>query len=137
MPEPIRFLIDENVQASAGRLLAARGYEVRYSRDLLFASAPDMLLMTTALFEGFVVVTHDRDFRRLSKLIPHVYKTRAQRQWGRISLQVPETQAARYLELFLPEIEFLYHMATERHDRFLMTITRSGYQVTRGDLTGG
>lgn len=102
MPEPIRFLIDENVQASAGRLLAARGYEVRYSRDLLFASAPDMLLMTTALFEGFVVVTHDRDFRRLSKLIPHGYKTRAQRQWGRISLQVPETQAARYLELSCP-----------------------------------
>jgi hypothetical protein len=128
--------MDENVQVSAGEFLASRGYEVRYSRDLLFESAPDMLLITAALFEGFVVVTHDRDFRRLSKLIPHGYRTRAQHQWGRISLRVPETRATHYLAQFLPEIEFHYRLAVERHDRFLMTITRSGCQVTRGDLTG-
>lgn len=62
---------------------------------------------------------------------------RAQRQWGRISLQILEPQAAHYLEQFLPEIEFHFRLAAERGDRFLMTITRSGCQVTRGDLAGG
>ncbi len=83
MAEPIRFLIDENVQVSAGEFLASRGFEVVSSRELLFEAAPDVLLMTAALFEGLVVITHDKDFRRLSKLIPRGYKGRFERQSGR------------------------------------------------------
>lgn len=133
--DPIRFLLDENVQASAGEFLANHGFEVLSSRDLLFESAPDMLLMTAALFEGLVVITHDKDFRRLSRLIPHGHKGRFERQSGRILLQVPETKVTHYLEQFLPEIEFHYRLAVERKQRLLMTISQTGCHVTRGDLT--
>jgi hypothetical protein len=126
----IRFLIDENVPTSVGNFLADRGHSVIFAKDVFGESAPDPLLAFTAELEGIVVVTHDRDFRRFSKLIPSSARGRFARGAGRISLNVTEDHALGRVREELDVIEFHFERAVKARRRLMLVINETGIQST-------
>jgi predicted nuclease of predicted toxin-antitoxin system len=107
----IRFLIDENVDDLVGRYLSERGHEVLYARTSLGSMSPDQLIAFTAETRGLVVVTHDKDFRRFSQLLPVGFQRRFARVAGRISLNVKEPRAVQRIREEIEAIEFHYAQA--------------------------
>jgi len=103
---PIRFLIDENVPAAVSTFLRGRGHAVFPVGEYLAKGSPDALLTLAAEHEGLVVITFDRDFKRLAKQLPHGSRGRFERGAGRISLVLEEPQALRRIEELIETIEF-------------------------------
>ncbi|HEX7102693.1 MAG TPA: DUF5615 family PIN-like protein, partial [Nitrolancea sp.] len=67
----IRFLVDENVPAGVSTFLRDRGHDVFPVGEYLAKGSPDQLLTVAAELEGMVVITFDRDFKRLITQMPH------------------------------------------------------------------
>lgn len=67
MPEPLRFLLDENIPAFVAQALRTKGLDAVHVEDIGLKGASDSLLMTIGAAEGQVIVTRDRrDFLRLA-----------------------------------------------------------------------
>lgn len=63
----MRFLLDQDVPAEIGRVLARAGYEVVCERDVMTTSAADHEVFEHAVAQGLVLVTCNRDdFIRLA-----------------------------------------------------------------------
>jgi hypothetical protein len=73
-PGTFRFLIDENVRLSVTRFIQSAGYRATLSRERLESGVPDEDIVDVARGEQWVIVSHDRDFRRL--LAPAPFLTR-------------------------------------------------------------
>lgn len=121
----LRFLIDQNVQMAVARWLMAKGYEVLHVRDILAADSPDPLIAFVANQEGLIVVTHDKHFRNIAKLLPVGSRNTFASGSGRISLQVNEAYAVARLEDEWDAVLFHYHCAVQRNTRCLITITNT------------
>jgi hypothetical protein len=121
----IRFLLDENVSNSVIEVLEARGHEVYLARDVFAAGTPDRMLAVLTAHESLVVVTHDRDFRAISKLLPEESRSKFRRGAGRIQLSVPEIDARRYLERHLPLIELKYELCLQEGTPLLVEILKT------------
>jgi hypothetical protein len=126
----IRFLVDENAPRSIGRFLELRGHDVLYVGDQFAKSTPDTVLVVAAEFEGLVVVTFDRDFKRLVAQLPSGTRTRFSRQAGRISLRMDEHKAQARIEELVDVIEISYQFALARNQRFIMQISETSYTVS-------
>jgi hypothetical protein len=122
----IRFLLDENVSNSVIDILEARGHEVLLARDVFAAGTPDRMLAVLTAHESLVVVTHDRDFRAISKLLPEETRSRFRRGAGRIQLAVPEVDAKTHLERRLPLIELQYELCLQEETPLLAVIQKTG-----------
>lgn len=94
----IPFLVDENVPQEVTDFLRARGHTVFTVGEHLAKSSPDPLLTTIAEELGLVVVTFDRDFRRLIRRLPRGSGRAVPRRAGRISLTCDETEARARIE---------------------------------------
>lgn len=62
----MHFLIDENVPSSAVAVLQEIGQSVRRVVDILPAGTDDEALAALAQKEDWILVTHDKDFKKLS-----------------------------------------------------------------------
>ena len=119
-------LIDENVPNSVAKLLAERGHDVRYVRDLFPAGTPDPVIATIGDRLSAVVVTWDRDFERLVKRIPEGNRARF-RRLGRLSFRCNEVRGRELLERWIDMIEFHYQHAHAQPDlRMIVQIQESG-----------
>lgn len=126
----MRLLIDENVHIGVGAVFAAAGHDVTNVRDLLTLSTPDDVIADIADDENLIVVTHDRDFRRLIPQIPWGERRRFRETTGRISLSgVREPDAVRRVASLMPEIEFTYGRALIKGQRLIMSISTTTYSV--------
>ncbi|MBX6341300.1 MAG: DUF5615 family PIN-like protein [Thermomicrobiaceae bacterium] len=125
---PIPFLIDENVPASVGDFLRQRGHHVLAVGESLPKGSPDHLLTVTAEREGLVIVTFDRDFRRLIKTFPEGSRGKWRRA-GRISLACREPEALSRIQELIDVIEFSYARALERRGRLIMRISQTSYDI--------
>lgn len=125
----IRFLLDENVSRTVLDILEARGHEVLLAKDVTAAGTPDAVLAVLIAHESMVIVTHDRDFRSIRKLLPEQDRRRYARGAGRLQLQVPEVEARAYIEDNLPLIEFYYEDCLRKGKPFQMIIQRSGVKL--------
>lgn len=121
----IRFLIDENVPLTIGEFLRSRGHDVSIVGETLAKSSPDELLRTIAETHGYVVVTFDRDFKRLIRRFPEGTRSRFERHAGRISFTCNERDAEVRIEELLEVIEFHYAIANRQGKRFVMQISRT------------
>jgi hypothetical protein len=101
-----------------------------FAKDVFGESTPDPMLAFTAEFEGVVVVTHDRDFRRFSKLVPDSAKGKFKRGAGRISLSVTEDRALARVREELDVIEFHFERATRARRRLMLVINETGTHST-------
>jgi hypothetical protein len=126
----IRFLIDENAPQSIGRFLESRGHEVLHVGEQFAKRTPDSALVVAAEFAGLVVITFDRDFKRLVTQLPPGTRTRFNRQAGRISLRMHEPRALARVEELIDVIEVSYQFALARDRRFIMQISESSYTVS-------
>src|SRR5262249_14573575 len=97
----IPFLIDENVPRSVADYLKQRGHEVRYVREAFPPRSPDALISVVAADIAHVVVTWDRDFKRLANRL---------RRLSRLSFECDETDGRRLIEEYIRQIELHYEI---------------------------
>jgi predicted nuclease of predicted toxin-antitoxin system len=122
-------LIDEDVPQSAANFLAARGHNVAYVRDLFLGGSPDAIIAAVADKRGWIVVTCDRDYRRLAPRIPKGGKAGLKRM-GRIGLRCSQARALSRLEAEIELIEFEYGRRLSRKDsRLLIDVTDTTVSV--------
>ncbi|MGB3304648.1 MAG: DUF5615 family PIN-like protein [Thermomicrobiales bacterium] len=122
-PVVMRFLMDENVDDAVGGYLSTLGHDVIYSRDVLNAAAPDAVLLHLSLQFGLIVVTHDRDFKRLAKQVPPGLAGAVRKGAGRIQLAVAEDEAIPRLMEVIDEIYVNYELALRKRRRFLALVS--------------
>jgi predicted nuclease of predicted toxin-antitoxin system len=60
------FLTDENIPDSVGDWLMGEGYTLYRARDLVVPGTADVALGAIASAEGAILVTRDKDFRRIA-----------------------------------------------------------------------
>lgn len=122
-------LIDENVPASVADLLASRGHELRFVRDLFPRGVPDPIIATLGDQLSAVVVTWDRDFDAFARRIPEGNKTRF-RKLGRITFQCPEPRGVSVLQRWIEHIEFHHrHCRSTGTGRMLIVVQEGGIKL--------
>jgi hypothetical protein len=121
----MRVLIDQNVDDRVQQSFRNRGHSVFLVRELLGAQAADTLIAVTACDQGFVVVTHDKHYRRFQQLIAIGARNEYAAGAGRISLSVTEPRAAVLLEKYMRDIEYHFSRAIEDGQRLLIRITEN------------
>jgi hypothetical protein len=125
-----RFLIDQNVHDAVHTFLVKLGYESTLVRDLSGPGTPDAVIAYVANSAGYVVVTHDRDFRDLSRLLPDDQRGDFTQGAGQLLLQVAEPDAVRYLSQEWQTILFHFRDAQRRGIRFQLKLKDTGVTVT-------
>lgn len=134
---PLPFLFDENVADPVGTVLTERGHEVVLVRDNLGRKSPDQLLAVAADRHGLIIVTHDKDLRRFSRLLPEGSRRRFRAGAGAILLACPEPDAARRIGEMFDVIEFHHERARRAGGRLYMRITKTGFNVSDPLPAGG
>lgn len=106
----MRFLIDHNVQTSVQRALKQLKHDVELSKIACGQEAADPLVATTAMDQDRILVSHDRDMKRVQRFLSDTHRRRYP-TLSRLMLQCPEAVAAQRLKLFMPLIEFEFEQA--------------------------
>jgi hypothetical protein len=98
-------LLDENVPIAVAQVLRETGHDVVVAADVVAAGSPDHVVAAAALQDGRVLVSHDRDFRRIDSL--HAREANGGRfnALHRLLLSCAEPVAAERVRSFLPVIE--------------------------------
>lgn len=125
----IRFLLDENVSKTVVDVLKARGHDVIRAQDVFDAGTPDRTLAILIAHESMVIITHDRDFRRIREMFPEQDRRRYAHGAGRLQLEVPEMDAKRHLQERLPLIEFHYEECQRAGKPFRMILQKNGVKI--------
>lgn len=126
----MRFLIDQNVDDVVEEHLSRAGFQCFKVREIAAANAPDQLIAFVAETEGLVIITHDRDYRVLSRLIPAGFRHKVREGAGVVHLTVKESQALNRLLECIAYIEFAYEDCKKRRIRMHLRITNSGITLT-------
>ena len=124
------FLLDENVADSVARVLAELGHDVTLVRDSLGRKSPDQLLAVVADQFGLIVVTHDKDLRRFSRLLPEGSRRYFREGAGVIHLACDEVIAANRMREEIDVVEFHHERARRSGGRLHMRITKTGVSVS-------
>lgn len=121
----MRFLIDENAPMDLVYFLRDRGHEAEYVGEAFAKASPDGLLLSAAEIHGYIVITFDKDFKRLLRQVPAGQKTAVEKMAGRISFSCTETQCLPRLTELIDHVENSYQYATSRGKRFVMQISQT------------
>jgi len=124
-------LIDENVPESVTDFLRARGHDVRLVREVLPAGTADPILARIGDELEAIVVTWDKDFRRVISRVPFGSRA-AFRRLGRISFRCNEARGRARIEELIEWIEFEYAQVQKRRDkRLIVEIGDNSFRVIR------
>lgn len=126
----MRFLLDQNVQASVSRALENLDHDVAFSRDLVGAEAQDPIVATAAVQEERILVSHDNDMRRVERYVSDASLARYP-TLSRLMFACAYPDAAGRLELFMPVIETWHREANEGEFPMLIEIGRSRLRIFR------
>jgi hypothetical protein len=121
----ISFLVDENVPWDIVVFLRMRGHQVHYVGETFMKGSPDLLLLSTAEVNGYVIVTFDKDFRQLIRQLPIGVRKRTERMAGRISFTCKETVAIERTRDLIEIIEAHYDFAVMQNKRFVLQISET------------
>lgn len=122
LPVSVQFLIDANVDAEVGSILANRGHEVGYVAQLFPEGTPDGAIDDFARTEGWIIVSHDRRFMKVIQQPRFNFDIAITTGYGRIMLCGPESRQRSRLEETIDLIELYYSWALRNGRRFLLTI---------------
>ncbi len=109
--------------------LVELGYEVFRVRDTTGVDAPDSLIAFVANSEGLVLVTHDRHFRRFSRLLAGQQRRQFESGAGHIVLQVRESRSVERLRAEWRHILYHHADAADAGLRFQFVLTDTGFHV--------
>jgi hypothetical protein len=127
----LHLLLDHNVPESAAKTLRDRGHRITLVRDILPIDSPDPLIASVSEEVGAILVSCDRDFKRISPRIPVGQRTRY-RKLSRISLECDETRAAARLIAAMSFIEAEWEIAQSSSDkRMHIIIQNAGIKTLR------
>lgn len=109
----MRFLLDHNVPANVGDLLRDRGHDVVTVVDVLTHDAKDPVVAAAAMEQARVLVSHDRDMRRVERMISNSHRERYP-ALSRLHLSCNEVASADRLLSFIDTVEAEYAYLTAR-----------------------
>jgi hypothetical protein len=125
----IHFLADENLPSAVTDYLRARGHTVDAVGDAFAKGSPDALLLSAAELFGLVVMTFDKDFKRLIQQVPIGGRGQFNRRAGRISLSCREHEAPGRIQELIEVIELAHELANRQDKRLVMQISLTSYTV--------
>jgi TolB-like protein len=118
----MRIMIDANVDHAVGELLADRGHEVDFVNRLFAPGTPDDTIDTFAKADGWIVVSHDRDFLRKIQQKRFNFSDTAASGYGRITLSGRESQQLERVRSTMELIEGYHRWALDTGHRLVITI---------------
>jgi predicted nuclease of predicted toxin-antitoxin system len=92
----IPFFMDNNVAESVGKLLEGEKHNVVRLRDCMAPDSADPVVAIACVESARVLITHDRDFKTISKRL--TLTKRKCRQLHRVALHCSEPHAARRMK---------------------------------------
>ena len=127
----LTLLLDHNVPDSVAVVFKEHGHNVVLVRDILPVDSPDPLVATVSEESGAILVSCDRDFKKIAPRIPRGQRTRFGKL-SRISLDCNEYQAAQRVHEAMSLIESEYDIAQHRRDsRLFIIIQNAGIKTHR------
>lgn len=90
----IPFFTDQNVPDSVGKVLLAAGHKVTRLRDVMATTTADPIIAVACSQSGHVLVSHDSDFRQISKRLK-ISQKQYQKSLHRIQLGCLEPNSAK------------------------------------------
>ncbi len=124
----MRFVLDENVPNSVGVMLEDRGHSIASIREYVAQGAPDQVVAAFTEYESAVLVSHDKDFRRIVPRIPDGQSPRF-RRLSIIRMRCKKPRSAERLRTAISVIEF------EFEERQRMPDKRMIVEVGKGTIT--
>lgn len=100
----IPFFTDQNVPDSVGRVLEEAGHKLTRLRDVMETDTADPIISVACARSGQVLVTHDNDFRQLSKRFK-ITQRQYHNSLHRIQLRCLEPDSANRIKESLGLIE--------------------------------
>lgn len=125
---PIPFFTDQNVPDSVGNALVAAGHQLTRLRDVMDIESPDPVIAVACSRHGQVLVSHDTDFRDISRRLG-ITQRQYQNSLHRIHLCCPEPSSAQRIEEALSLIEAEWLLTGP--DRPMVIEIRSNSILTR------
>jgi predicted nuclease of predicted toxin-antitoxin system len=102
---PISFFTDNCVPDSVGSALKDAGHDVTRLRDVMDTDTADPVIAVACAQAGQVLVSHDPDFRRISRDL-RITQRQYRNSLHRIQLRCPEPNGAQRIVAALSLIEF-------------------------------
>lgn len=99
----IPFFMDNNVAESVGKTLEAEKHDVVRLRDCMAPDSSDPVVAIACVESARVLITHDKDFRAISKRL--ALTKRKCRQLHRVALHCSEPKAAGRMKEALSVIQ--------------------------------
>jgi predicted nuclease of predicted toxin-antitoxin system len=99
----MRFFLVECIPKSALDMLIAHGHDASPITDYVPPGSPDLLVATVAEENDAILVSHDRDFRKLAPRVAHGERRRF-RPLSIVKMECKEPRIVQRLEYNLPVI---------------------------------
>ena len=126
----MRFLIDHNVQVSVQRVLKELEHDVVLSKDAVGQDAEDQLVATAAVEQDRILVSHDRDMKRIQRYLSAKHRERYT-NLNRVMLQCPEPVAADRLRDVHTLVQFEFDRSQELETPMLIWVQEKAVRIYR------
>ena len=126
----MRFLLDENVQTAIIVALTQRGHDALRATEILEIGAADQLVATAAVENDRVLVSHDKDMKRIDRKISESHRERFP-SLCRLMFCLPEPEALARLLMFLPLVELEFEEARMANQPMLLEICARRIRIHR------
>ncbi len=118
----MRLLIDANVHQGVGEVLRAHAHEVLFVNDAFFPKTPDPQIDEFARTEGWIIVSHDKEFLRKTQQPRFNFRDSIETGYGRVMLSGRESQQVERVAEVCDLVEALHGCALQTGRRFVVTI---------------
>jgi predicted nuclease of predicted toxin-antitoxin system len=126
----IPFFTDHNVPDSTGNAITAAGHQLTRLRECMLTDSKDPVIAIACAEAGQVLVSHDNDFRELSKRLK-LTKKDYQRRLHRIDLRCPEPDGARRIAEAMSLIEHEWALAKSKDRPMVIAIRDTSIWIPR------
>lgn len=116
------FFLDENVPAAVREVLTDAGHEAEFIRTIIPEGSPDELVATTSEQNGAILISFDKDFKKISPRIPDGQKARFKRL-SIIRMECKKPRAAQRIQTALPFIELQHKQSKDaKSGKFIISV---------------
>ena len=127
----MRFIVDENVPRSVEDVLTERGHTVTSIRQYLIPGSPDQLVAAVSEQADAVLISHDKDFRKIAARFPDRQKPRF-RKLSMVRMRCEKPNSANRLRAAISLIEFEFEERQRMPDkRMIVTVGKANVTISR------
>lgn len=122
----MKFLLDQCVPASVERVSIEAGHTAVWVKNVLPTDAPDEIVATASEHAGAVLVSMDKDFKKIAPRVQVGHRARF-RRLSRVSLDCTEPHAADRFQQAMSLVEAEFHLAGGRSDPRMIVLIGESY----------